>query len=382
MRINKPGWTDLLRREGPGFLSWLASNEILEKRFDELAVALASYLESSISSRTEADAVWAAAPAVLNRCNEQDTYALPSAPVAYAWLHLLDRYARTWCALELLVESGHLPLAKEGIRALDIGSGPGPAAFAVHDFYSALTTFATERNLACLNQPLIVTCVEFDSGTNLFRHHLAETLYSQASHPSNGILSLCSAINDFAELIPPTERAQLRARLRWEEDEYFDEARQEWIGDLRYTAEEANQIAQSLHRYRLVVISNFLTTLGVAHRFEANLASVLQDSRPGSVVLLLGGKKGPYPEIYSYVNQLAAKAGFQLVISRKEVSATDTKVADRIVIERQKIYKHIQTLAPNQAVETAGLRKQLESVSGHAATSEVWAYRKYGGIVT
>ena len=67
---------------------------------------------------------------------------MTGAESAYAWIHLPDRYVRTWLALEVLVERCLLPMGKEGVRALDVGTGPGPSAFATHDFYAAMMRYA------------------------------------------------------------------------------------------------------------------------------------------------------------------------------------------------------------------------------------------------
>ena len=58
-----------------------------------------------IRTPEEAHDVWAAVPEVLGRCKEQATYEEPEAASAYAWLHLLDRYVRTWLGLERLVQN-------------------------------------------------------------------------------------------------------------------------------------------------------------------------------------------------------------------------------------------------------------------------------------
>ena len=134
MSDQKRGWTDLQRQEGSNFLAWINEHQMLRKNFDVLANALWALLRRNIRTAEDAINVWRAVPAVLRRCNEQATYEKPGASVAYAWLHLLDRYVRTWLALERLVKANCLPMAKDGVRALDVGTGPGPSAFAIHDF--------------------------------------------------------------------------------------------------------------------------------------------------------------------------------------------------------------------------------------------------------
>jgi hypothetical protein len=180
-----PSWSSLLLKHGPDFLAWLGQNQVLPTKFDLLARSLSRLLEGSVQTPERAREIWTATPAVLRRCNEQSTYEMPGAPLAYAWLHLLERYGRTWMALEQLVSHGYLPIAKFGVSTLDVGTGPGPSAFAIADFYQALTEFGAETTTAALKQPPSVTCVEFDPGTNRLRHHLSEIVFvlSQREQP-------------------------------------------------------------------------------------------------------------------------------------------------------------------------------------------------------
>lgn len=378
MRVGKPGWTDLLRRNGPELLQWLSARSALHINFNAFATALQTLLFSRISTSDDARDVWDATPAVLSQCNEQSTYEMDGAPYAYAWLYLLDRYARTWRALEHLVAASCLPLARNGVRVLDVGTGPGPAAFATYDFYAAMTQFSQDRGLPQFNQPPAITCVEFDRGTNHLRHHLAEVLFGQTDRQNTGVLAMCDALSDFRDIAPSEERARLKSRLLWEEDEYFNEDRNEWDSESRYSAAEANNIAQSLYRYRLIIFSNFLTTVGATRSFELNMIDVLSDAQPGSVILVLGGKGGPYPTIYDYVDGLATGSDFQLVVADQPVSSADTAVADAVFAEGAAFYKHLQCLALDSSEDTRLVRQHFTGNRQPAATSHIRAYRKYG----
>ena len=158
MNPRNQSWTHMLRQEGPNFLAWVKNQRILSRKFDVLATGLSELLLRSVCTTTKADSVWEAVPAVLERCNERATYDMPGAVYAYAWLHLLDRYVRTWVALERLVEKHCLPMGDYGVRVLDVGTGPGPAAFAIHDFYSAMVEFSTAWGNPMWRQPPDVTC--------------------------------------------------------------------------------------------------------------------------------------------------------------------------------------------------------------------------------
>jgi len=375
--MNTVSWTRLLREYGDQLLLWMNENSILESRAQSLVTALRHLLFQTVETPEAAAVVWKAAPAVLTRCNEQSTCELPFAPIAYMWLHLLDRYARTWRALEVLVQNRCLPLAKYGVRTLDVGTGPGPAAFAVHDFYQALVEFSVATGLEEFNQPPEIDCVEYDKGTNHLRHHLAELVYEAAAEADHtSVLGLCRAQPDFHTVLPSQDRIAAFESIQRQEDRYFDEFLGEWVEDPRYSIEEANQIAQSLYRYRLFVFSNFLTTVGTVTTFEANITDLLNDAGLGSIMLVLGGKRGEYPAIYEYVDQLADSCGFTRRVEDVTVSSTETVLSDLIYEEGQRFYKHLQSLSPNRDEILEDVHQHFGGSRSPAPTSGVRAYRK------
>jgi hypothetical protein len=375
----RSGWKETLRKHGASYLAWLNENGVLARRFETLAGVLVELLVQSIRTAEQARAVWDATPAVLARCNEQDTYAMPGAATAYAWIHFLDRYARAWLCLEKLVERSCLPMAKHGVRALDIGTGPGPSAFAVHDFYLSLTAYADAVGRKELRQPTNIACVELDPSTNHLRHRLAEYLYEATGRESPAVLALCNAREDFKSISPDGERARRRDSLRWQEDEYYDEESETWVGDSCYTADEANDIAQALHRYRLIVISNFLTTVGSVKLFESTIREVLTDACPGTVVVVVGGKDGEYQDIYQYLNSLTEPAGFRLQVSQEKVSSSETAVANKVYEVGQQVFQHLQSLAPlaaDCASDIAKVRAHFTTSRKSPPSSQFWAYKK------
>ena len=376
MRSQKLGWTGLLREEGSDFLAWVKDERILSGKFDVLATALESLLCKCIVTTEQAQDVWMAAPAVLCRCNEQDTYEMPGAAYAYAWLHLLDRYARTWAALERLVEKNCLPMGKYGVCALDVGTGPGPAAFAIHDFYTAMIAFSEVKDNSKWRQPPHLTCVEFDGNTNRLRHYLAEIMFEQAQRESEGVLAMCNALSDFGKLHPTRERKHYLQALLGAEDEYFDEVAGQWTSELCYSPGEANYMAQSRHQYRLITFSNFLTNVPTVKKFESNLVDVLHDASPGSVLLVLGGKSSPYPKVYEYTDRLAQPAGFELKICGETVSCSGSEVADRVYEEGRRFYEILQGFAPNQDDATKKIRDYFEGGVPRFPCSAIRAYRK------
>lgn len=373
------GWTRLLREHGPAFLESMVRDKTLESRLKLLASAFKTLVSQQIRCIEDVCDVWRAVPEVVKRCNKQSTYAIPGATIAYAWLHLLDRYARTWSALVKMTESACLPLGRFGVQALDIGTGPGPSAFAINDFYDALTVFAEQTGLGALQQPPKVVCVEFDSATNHLRHHLAEIAWEQGGRVSDGLLSMCSAVGDFGSIMPSADRVAMQETLRVHEEKFYNEADDCWEWDRIYTAEEANAMAQSIHRYRLFTFSNFLTTIGTVKRFETNIVDLFTDAQPGSAILTLGGRGDPYPKIYNYVKRLADKSGFTLVF-RSEVSSLDGGMSEHVSIGRQLIYDLFEDIAPDSKVplDVFNIKERYRRPARARAVSQIWSYRKYG----
>ena len=190
MSVQRHGWTSLLRHEGSDFLTYIREQGTLRIKFNVLSEGLYKHLCREVCTEEDARHVWEAVPAVLGCCNEQATYEKLGADWAYAWLHLLDRYVRTWIALEYLVEKSCIPMGKYGVSAIDVGTGPGPSAFAVHDFYTAMVDFSEQRNNSKWRQPSYVTCVELDGRTNRLRHILAEIVFELSQRKSEGVLAI------------------------------------------------------------------------------------------------------------------------------------------------------------------------------------------------
>ena len=377
-RRSRQGWTELQRREGDAFLNWLHREQRLQKGFNALAIALRETLQEHVRTSSDAHAVWHAAPAVLRKCNDPITYTLRNAEIAYAWLHLMDRYVRTWLALEHVLRDHLLPMGRYGVRVLDVGTGPGPSAFATHDFYTAMEAYARFVNAVSWRQPPNVTCVEPAPGMNHIRHDIAERLALR--HGSQSVLGITGGLYDFSTILPAQERRQLEYSLRNQYDEYYDEERQEWHADPVYTLQEANQEANAYHRYRLFTFSNFLTTLDTVSMFQENIEDILTDAHAGSVLLMIGAKGGSYPAIQERIARLAYAGGFRRGNVAGAVKSADVQLHCRLDEEVRWFYRHLKQCAGNlpvSASHVAELRKELEGERPISfKSSVVHAFRK------
>ena len=395
MPMREEGWTGLLRREGPDFLTWIRKKHILLSKFEILTEALWTLLCREVRTSEGALQVWNAVTAVLQRCDEQCTYDLPGAAAAYAWLHLPERYVRTWLALEHLVEECCLPMGKHGVNALDVGTGPGPAAFALHDFYAAMTEYSGLRGNLQWHQPARVTCVEMSGRTNHLRHCLAELMFEQTQRQAPGLLAMCNARPDFQKIIPSQERQQDWLALREAEDEYFDEEAGGWASEPLYTPEEASAMAQSAYRHRLIVFSNFLTTPEMvqpaspttvqckdSQTIRPNLEDILQDAAPGSVLMVLGGKGKSYSPIYSEVDRVARNAAFQRKVAERTVSHADSEVAEQVYAVGKRFFHYLEPHIGHVPDDTPEQKRVREEFGGGPVTVScsalrVWRKHRY-----
>ena len=371
-------WTALQRREGPDFLRWLDETQALRAGFRALANGLLAVLKDQVQTKEQVRELWAAVPAVLSRCNDLNTYSLPGASLAYAWLHLPERYVRTWQALELLVEHCLLPMGKQGVRALDVGTGPGPSAFATHDFYAAMTNYAELSGNGHWNQPPNLTCVESSVPMNSFRHQLAEVLAMYGAPQS--VLAMCGNDGEFEPILPNSKPEPLYSGVRKVEDYYYNQQFGYWEYEVRYTLARANAIIRKHRRYRLFTFSNFLTAPSVVDNFRSTLTDILASCQPGSVFFVVGGTGGEYPAVNSTIALLASQAGFSRSVQGMPVSVSDAAMDELVYSEGVHFYHYIKSIAGRLSTDDPNTKKVILHFEGQSArtcsTSSVSAYRK------
>lgn len=375
MNAPTPSWSALQRLQGPDFLQWLEDGQVLQAGFGALANALEALFNDRVRTRKDARELWAAVPAVLNRCNDPLTYSMTGADLAYAWLHLPDRYIRTWLALKLLVKQCLLPMGKEGVRSLDVGTGPGPSAFATHDFYAAMVKYAEASRNERWRQPAQLTCVESSGAMNHFRHHLAEILFAQGS--PEGVLAMCDHITDFQSVHPTRERTELNKQLRKTYDDDYNERLDEWEPAPRYSLEEANNIAATHRRYRLFTFSNFLTEFSTVDHFRENLSDILSDAHPGSVLLVIGSD---YPNVYKELATLTGNAGFFCNAKPLRVSSSCAAMGNIVYSEGSRFYRRLKGIAgvlPGNDPAARKIKAYFEDEKySKSPTSIIHVYRK------
>ena len=292
-------WRQLLLHHGGPFLKWLDDSRAEVRALDLLATQLCNFLIDQIervySEWPDAPIeFWRKIPVVRACCNQPKIFEQPFAVEAYAYVHLLERYRRTWASLKYLTNVAVLPLGTHGVKTLDVGTGPAPALYAIADFYQTLNEFAELSNTPQLRLPAPeLNCIERSEPMIWFFHKFSE--FCKRSGPFGPVF------NDFAGL-------DLEAVRRWhqrqnEYEEWWDPETGQY--EEVYSPDTASESANSLFRYRLVVFSNFLTLESDVEKFTVDLRSLFRDLRAGTVVIVLGSTGDSYQNIYEQVAGIA-----------------------------------------------------------------------------
>jgi hypothetical protein len=266
----------------------------------DLESFLLGLLDEPLDEPTIANDFMNAIPDILGKCND-DIYELPLRPEAYAYIHLLERYRRTWRVLVELTRTGNLPLARYGVRTLDVGTGPAPVLYAVDDFYGALARFAETHRIEPLRLPMPeLSAVEGSRRMAQFFHQFSERA-GRASGPFG------AEWQDFRLFDPAGRRVgALRARVDdiVDEDDTSEAFARRWV-------DENEGWRQGLHTYRLCFFSNFLTTTDWLEEIEDRVGMAFGAVTPGGVVVITGSDKTRYRDIYARVEEIAEAAGFR-----------------------------------------------------------------------
>ena len=279
-------------------------------------------------------------------------------------------------ALERLVDNCCLPTGDFGVRALDIGTGLGPSSFGICDFYNAMTEFLKKRDRHHWRQTTKVACVELSVGINQIRHSLAEILDGQSQSKYGSVFEVSPTIEDFKEFQSATESRQFFQYLCSQTDEYLEGVLNLCASDTTYLPNEANDIAQLLHRYRLLTLSNFLTTPYTVDRFKPNLKESLQDAALGTVLLIIGSNVEEYSPVYKRIVRLAKLAGFRPKIFGESIASFQSGILDCVFKIGREIFNHLEKLAPNRDPKTRKVREYFKDSRLSSPGSQIWAYRK------
>lgn len=104
--------------------------------------------------------------------------------------------------------------------------------------------------------------------------------------------------------------------------------------------------ANGLFRYRLVVMSNFLTLNSSVDTYRQELQMLFRDLRPGAIAIVLGATGDAYQHIYGQVADLAVGAG--LIRGPRwdtdDLGRADETAAQRIKLCQYRVYQHLVSI--------------------------------------
>lgn len=288
------------------FLVWRMTSGAGLELIRTFAEAIVQTLHQDGHQFAESGELASKLPSVLTSCDHL-TFDDSVEALAYAGLHLLDRYGRVSQVLEYLIHIGRLPLRIGGARVLEVGAGPAPALYATRDFYAALLRWPGVGDVKF--GPLAAfDTLDRGRAWDSFLHHLSESLMGIRNGAlADGQLAFGRSIHDFTGF-DVRERhhrsvAHNAARIARE----FDDA-DEPISDATAWQMAYEEGVAEPSAYDLVFLCNFLTQQSMTKRFELELRRLAFSLTPGGLLIVIGGTGDSYPELYSKVRAIAATA--------------------------------------------------------------------------
>lgn len=312
-------WRRLLNLHKLGFSAWLDEKGERLKTFNKLAEDLEHYInmcltigpfyERNLPTAYLCEQFANSVPSVFTNCDDPQMYEQYMASLAYAHVHLLERYRRFWDVLMCLLNAAVLPMSDKGLEVLDVGTGPAPALYAVSDFYQILQNFATEKGHVALVTPFPhLYCIESSRNMEHFIHQFSE-ISGRTRGPYFATFDQFEGL-DFAKL-----RANERQTIERGVD-YYDNETESW--ETWSDSEAGVGWTEGLFRYHLVIFSNFLTQKDRVENWEKELLSTFWSIRHGGIAVVMGGSGEKYQSIYDIVMEIAEKAALRRVTSVAE----------------------------------------------------------------
>lgn len=277
------------------------------QRFLELESLLTEFLLLRLNDDPEfAKSVACQLLNVLKHC-DQITYEEPGTAEAYALLHFLDRYHRFQLIFESLHQIKLMPL-RDGVRILDVGTGPGPSMYAASDFYSnALPKTPSENNF----REQARFSIDYVERSHQFRHWLHHfTEFVNSCCPTKTPWHVPFHHGTFGDF----KNLEFNQReISWEQD---DDGYQVPVHYVRK------------HRFDLIVFSNFLTTKEQTAAFSREIENCARYLRNNGILIVVGAKSSSkkYQEVYEEIEKTIASGRYsnrKLVARCQRVILTD-----------------------------------------------------------
>jgi hypothetical protein len=297
------------RANAEDFLTWRTASGLASQLMRTLGDAVHLTLEQHGRWFPEHRPFGPRLPDVLRKCDDL-AFNDRAEALAYAALHLLDRYGRVTQILEHLMLAGRLPLRRSEIRLLEVGAGPAPALYATRDFYQSLRDWPARQGISVA--PL-GTAHTLDRGVawDSVLHHVSENLIGlRGTSLQDGALPFSRSIDDFQGFSVQDRHlrglANLAASIAYDLDRADD-----FVSDAAAREMAAQQGVDEPSAYDLIVLCNFLTLPTMTEKFKVELRGLGRSLTPGGLLIVLGGIGGAYPSIYAELRTIARDAGLR-----------------------------------------------------------------------
>jgi hypothetical protein len=302
------------RESAAEFLKWMVGSGEAEMRAVTLGQAVRQVWRDRMQ-RAPTGELARMLPEVLKSCDSL-SFSEPTEAVAYAGLHLLDRYGRVMQVLEHLLRIGRLPLRRRQVTVLEVGSGPAPALYAALDFYAMLGQWPG-RNGVQVALVGVADSLERGTAWDWTLHYLSEQLILQRRHdPGKVALPFRREIQELAGY-NPTGRYHAAVAQRARSILYEFYSANEYLDGRAALKMAYGEGVRAPSAYDLVFLCNFLTQEEMTRQFKGELLALANTLTPGGVLIVMGGVGSQYPAIYESVRAIAAQARL-LDISRQD----------------------------------------------------------------
>ncbi|MFJ5836618.1 hypothetical protein ACIQGO_07570 [Streptomyces shenzhenensis] len=309
-----------------------SSRSLLQPHLKSLCAAI----DTLASATDNPAAVAARMTQVLDRCDDLE-FRDPAEVTAYMILHLADRYGRVTQILERLFSAGHLPIRRRQLSVLEIGAGPAPALYAVHDFYDDLALWAQATKQQVEFAPATaMRALDRGPAWSRLLHQLSEEIHQiRREIPTfSGTLPFGVTHPDFREFSVLREHVrELESKAQAIADDFDRDDEPVSPGYARMLAQEEGVRAPSA--YDLVVMCNFITNQSDVEFFRKEIRDLSDGLTPGGLLIALGSAAKKYGPIWADLKQLLQNTGLTPLALFKEPITANSDPARAELIRHQ-----------------------------------------------
>jgi len=298
------------REHAASILAWRhAGGGLSQSQLSTLCDAIGDIIHQNVTDSRSADEVAHAIMPTRHHCDSLD-FTTVGECLAYAMQHVADRYGRITQVLENLLRAGHLPIRKRRLTVLDVGAGPAPALYAVHDFYDDLRAWVDDAGQSVQ----IVSATDahpLDRGPAWDRvlHQLSEQL-AVVRGAAGGTLPFARAYTDLKDF--SVRDAHITSRESAVDDVIADFDRLDEPVDRRWAqifATEESKQHWAPSGYDFIVMANFLTNIKITDDFADEISKLGRSLTPGGILVAIGGTGEQYLEVWPKLDAILRVPG-------------------------------------------------------------------------